>query len=399
MEKRRFCQDPLTIVLTVVIVFLFSLFVNSNGANAQKTLKIGGAFELTGDASGMGFPESEGIKLAVAEIHEKGGIKIGGETYKLDLLLYDTRANPSEAVGIAEKLITREKVKVIFGGAASVSGMAVQELTQPAKVIQIGVGWTAIQKLLGKPGKEYLFKASPYEGGERGTAAHFIPFVVQKYNLKSVAIMMPATESGRVYVECEKKFFDELKVKVETVEFYNPKLTDFYPQLSKIKPLNPDALGVGYTDDGVIPILRQAKELGIKSRLIGLGAGMSEKAAYAMGADKPIEGYIWISYFPPLSDPKVIDFCNRYTKFFNKKCASDIGFAIWMYETLEHVLWAMQKVGSTTDTNKIASTLKGHKFEGIVTREYNEEGLGISNYWVAEVKSGNVVWSYVPLKK
>ena len=176
-------------------------------------------------------------------------------------------------------------------------------------------------------------------------------------------------------------------------------MTDFYPQLSKIKALNPDALGAGYTDDGVIPILRQAKELGIKSWLIGLGGGMSERAAYATGTDKPIGGYTWISYFPPLSDPKVIDFCSRYEKFFNKKCASDIGFAIYMYETLEHVLWAMQKVGSTTDTDKIAQALKGHKFEGIVTREYDEKGLGMSNYWVAEVKDGKVVWNYVPLKK
>jgi branched-chain amino acid transport system substrate-binding protein len=401
MEKRNFRQGFLNIFLIVLTVLLLSFLVNPNNANAQKVLKIGGVFEMSGPTSSMGYPESEGLKLAVSEINAEGGVKIAGETYKLELLLFDTRANPSEAVGIAEKLITREGVKAIFSGAHSGTNTAMVTYTQPAKVLHLCVGCTAFIKVLGKPGNEYLFKASSYEGGERGTAAHFLPFLVKKNNVKTAVIMVPATEAGRIYSEVDKTFLEDGGVKVLEVILFNPTLKDFYPQLSKVKLANPDMFGVGFTDDEVIPILRQSVEIGIKSKLVGLGAGMSEKAAYVMGEDKPpAEGYTWIAYFPPLTDPKTIDFCGRYQKFYNKKCQSDVGFAIMMYETLEHVLWAMQKVGSTTDTAKIANAIKGHRFDtGLVVKEYDQTGLATTNYWIAEIKNGKIVWDYIPLKK
>jgi branched-chain amino acid transport system substrate-binding protein len=398
--ERRNCVLNIMAVIFFVSLFSFCLTIHPNNVNAEKVLKIGGVFELSGTASTMGFPESEGLKLAVAEINDKGGVTIGGETYKIKLFLFDTRANPSDAVGIVEKLITKEGVKAIFSGAYSASNLAMHEITQPAKVLHLCVGCTAFLKVLGKPGKDCLFKASPFEGGEKGTAAHFLPYLVKKNNIKTAVIMLPSTDAGRMYAEVDKKYLEDAGTKVIDEVFYNPKLRDFYPQLSKVKMKNPDMLGIGFTDYGVIPLLRQSVEMGIKSKLVGLGAGMSEKAAFATGEAKPIEGYTWIAYFPPLDDPKVIDFCKRYERFFNKSCKSDVGFSILMHETLSNVLWAMQKVGNTTDTLKIAEAIKGHRFDkGIVAREYSEKGLVSSNYWVAEVKNGNIVWEYVPLKK
>ena len=384
----------------VSLLLLCTLGVHADGAMAQKVLKIGGVFELSGTAAGMGFPESEGLKLAVAEINDQGGVDIAGEKHKIELLLFDTRGNPSDAVGIAEKLIAREGVKLILSGADSATNMAMQEVTQSAKVLHLCVGCTGFLKVLGAPGKEYLFKASPFEGGEKGTAEHFLPYIVKASNIKTAVIMLPSSESGKMYAEVDEKFLKQAGVSVLDVVFYNPSLRDFYPQLSRIKLKNPDMLGVGFTDDGVIPILRQAVEMGIKSKLVGLGAGMSEKAAYASGGDKPIEGYSWIAYFPPLGDPKVVEFCKRYEKLHRKQCRGDVGFGILMYETLHNVIWAMQKTRTTTDTLKLATALKGNRFaDGIVTREYSDKGLVSSNYWVAEVKNGAVNWKYVPLNK
>ncbi len=369
-------------------------------AAAEKVLKIGGVFELSGPAAAMGFPQSLGVKMAVAEINANGGVKIGGEQYKIELLLFDTRGNPSDAVGIAEKLITHEGVKVLLTGAHSGTNMAMQEVTQGKKILHLCIGCTAFMKILGKPGKELLFKASPFEGGDKGTAAHFLPHVVKANRIKTAVIMLPATESGKVYAEADERFLKESGVNVLETIFFNPKLQDFYPQLSRVKMHNPDMLGVGFTDDSVIPILRQAKEMGVKSRLVGLGAGMSEKAAYAAGGDKPIDGYTWIAYFPPTTDPAVVAFCKRYEKVIGSECKGDVGFSILMYETLRNVVWAMQQVGNTTDTAAIAAKLKGHRFEdGIVAREYGQDGLVSSNYWVAEIKSGAINWQYVPLKK
>ena len=56
-----------------------------------------------------------GAKIAVDEINAKGGV-LG---QPLELVIEDTKSNPTEAASVTEKLIVRDKVPVLMGASSS----------------------------------------------------------------------------------------------------------------------------------------------------------------------------------------------------------------------------------------------------------------------------------------
>jgi len=82
---------------------------------ADKTLDIGLSDSLTGPGAVYGLPQSNAVKMAVDEINAKGGIKAGADSYKLNIISYDDKANPTEGTNVVRKLIDRDSVKYIVG--------------------------------------------------------------------------------------------------------------------------------------------------------------------------------------------------------------------------------------------------------------------------------------------
>ncbi len=92
---------------------------------AEKKLTIGVADALTGGGAVYGLPQANAVRMATEEINAAGGIKVGADTYKLDVIAYDDKANPTEATNAVRKLIDRDGVKYILGFCCSGSTSAV----------------------------------------------------------------------------------------------------------------------------------------------------------------------------------------------------------------------------------------------------------------------------------
>lgn len=56
----------------------------------EKTLDIGVSDALTGGGAVYGLPQTNAVKLAAKEINASGGIKVGEDTYMLNVIAYDT---------------------------------------------------------------------------------------------------------------------------------------------------------------------------------------------------------------------------------------------------------------------------------------------------------------------
>jgi branched-chain amino acid transport system substrate-binding protein len=80
-------------------------------AAAAKTLKIGITFWL---GSAVGLDALHGIELMAEEDNKNGGIDIGGEKYKIDLISYDTEGNQTSEVAAINRLIFEDKVNYII---------------------------------------------------------------------------------------------------------------------------------------------------------------------------------------------------------------------------------------------------------------------------------------------
>ena len=55
---------------------------------------LGAAVSLTGKYSSNGVHTQNGYNMAVDRINSMGGIKVGGKTYKFDIIYYDDESNP-----------------------------------------------------------------------------------------------------------------------------------------------------------------------------------------------------------------------------------------------------------------------------------------------------------------
>lgn len=118
--------------IAYLILFVLSV-LSFSGVYAQETYRIGAAFALSGSIAVYGEGFKKAVDLAVEEINASGGIR--GK--KLEIIYEDNKSNPKDCVTAVRKLITVDKVPVIFGPAASSNFMAAAPVAQENKVVMI----------------------------------------------------------------------------------------------------------------------------------------------------------------------------------------------------------------------------------------------------------------------
>ena len=121
----------------ITAAVLFGLGVAIAGATApakaDDTIKIGAMLPLSGGAfSIVGEDLQRGFKMALDEANAKGGYK----GTKFEMVTGDTQANPTVAVGLAQRLLVRDKVSAIVGLYTSTEDKAVGGI----------VAWKAVSK-------------------------------------------------------------------------------------------------------------------------------------------------------------------------------------------------------------------------------------------------------------
>ena len=73
----------------------------------------------SGSLANTGRYYRDAYNLAVAKINEKGGVRIGGETVKLELVILDNQSDINLSVRQYVQLVARDKVNFLLGPFAS----------------------------------------------------------------------------------------------------------------------------------------------------------------------------------------------------------------------------------------------------------------------------------------
>src|SRR2546428_13118003 len=119
------------------------------------TVVLGAAVSLTGKYSVNGKNTKDGYDLAVKRINEMGGVKVGGKSYKLEVLYYDDESTPARGAQLAERLIGQDGVKFVLGAYSSGLTKAIAPVTEKYKVPHVE-GNGAARELFTQ-GYRYLF--------------------------------------------------------------------------------------------------------------------------------------------------------------------------------------------------------------------------------------------------
>src|SRR6266508_6286371 len=122
---------------------LLAVACKSSGGEAGvqgTTLRFGAALSLTGQLSREGVLTKEGYEYCKKVVNEKGGIKAGGTSYKLNILYQDDRSTPDVAAQLVDQM-NDAGIKFIlgpYGSASTQAASAVVERNQQLMVSTAG---------------------------------------------------------------------------------------------------------------------------------------------------------------------------------------------------------------------------------------------------------------------
>jgi len=184
-------------------VFLTSCFLGLPEAGAQKIVKIGGLMNTSGGAAHIGRTSLNGALLAVEEINGRGGVTVGGEKYKIELINYDDKCVAKDSVSAAERLIRSDKVPLIQGPICSHCCLAVMEITEKEKIPLLTP--IASSMKITSLGYKYIFRTWSNAGIQTETVTRF---AAQDLKLKTAAYIGQNNAWGR-------SSFDEFKARLE----------------------------------------------------------------------------------------------------------------------------------------------------------------------------------------
>lgn len=129
--------------------------LSAGAAQAQDTIKIG---EINSYKAQPAFlePYRRGWEMALDEVNAAGGV-LGK---KLEVIARDDNGNPGDSVRVAEELMARERVALLFGGFLSNTGLALTDYAKQHKVFFLAAE-PLTDKIVWQNGNKYTYRLRP----------------------------------------------------------------------------------------------------------------------------------------------------------------------------------------------------------------------------------------------
>jgi branched-chain amino acid transport system substrate-binding protein len=193
-------------------------------------------------------------------------------------------------------------------------------------------------------------------------------YVANELKAKKVAIADDATAYGEGLANEVEKTLKADKVQIVAREKTNDKATDFKAILTKMKGKNPDVIFYGGMDATGGPMLKQARELGIKA-VFAFGDGACTSEMNKLAGDKAAEGMICSQAGLPTQMAS-----KTFQETFNKKYGEIKQYAPYYYDSANLLIAAMQKADST-DPAKYLPALAKISYDGATGHiEFDDKG-------------------------
>jgi branched-chain amino acid transport system substrate-binding protein len=378
--------------MRIVMTVMLALGLVVPAGAAEKTLNIGVLGPLSGGAANYGVELVRGAEMKADEINKAGGLKIGGDTYKIKLISYDHKGQAADAATAANKLVFQDKVKFIIGNAVGATCNAAQTVTEPQKVVFAFVCWGT--KNLA-PDKPYSFRSllSQWEAAEP-----FYRWVKEKHPaIKRVAIISPNDTSGLDTNTAVVKAIKTVGLELVAEETYERGTKDFYPVLTKMLAQKPDMIDVAASPPAEAALLvKQARELGFKGAK-GWTAGTNPSNLIDVAGKENAEG-VWSPVNVNVESDFVSPAVRKFGVDYKARYKESPGvIAVANFAAFDVITKAMLEAQSV-DADKVLTALTTKPFETVWGKLVigGKDTYGIDRQFlyplvISEVRDGKVV--------
>lgn len=367
--------------ITVVLVFAMA----GGSVAADKPIKVGAFFDLSGPAAFIGTPTKLVATMVVDKINNEGGIN----GRPIELIVGDTEGDPAKAANIAKKFIYKDKVAAIIGPTRTGTGMAVKKIIHGAKIPTfMTVGGDPV--IMGGPKLgpfDWIFK-SPQRSS---VAVKRLYIYLKEKKLNKIALLTASDGFGKDGARWLNKLAPEVGLEIVAHESFGPKDTDMTAQLTKAKNAKPQAIVVWTIGPAGSIVSKNKAQLGIDVPLFqchGLpDPKYIELAGKASEGDAMPSTKLMVPDALPDSDPQKT-VIKEFIGLYKDKYGYDKKFPInthsgYAWDAIMMVANAMKKVGAE------AEALRKAIVYNLSAEDHN--GLGVDSMVVVKVDGGRFV--------
>lgn len=335
--------NPLRLTLAATAVLAASI-----GAARADTIKIG---EINSYKAQPAFlmPYRNGWNLALDEINAAGGVN--GNT--LEVVSRDDNGNPGDTVRVAQELVTREQVKLLFGGYLSNTGLALADYAKQRRIFFLAAE-PLTDKIVWQDGNKYTYRLRPSTYMQ---VAMLVPEAA-KLHKKRWALVYPNYEYGQSAVATFKRL---LKAAQPDVEFVTEQATplgnvDAGAVTQALADAKPDAIFNVLFSADLGKFVREGNTRGLfKDRaVVSLLTGEPDYLD-PLGKEAPVgwivTGYPWYSIDTPENKKFVAAYEAKYHDY--PRLGSVVGYTAMM-----SIANGLRRAGSP-DADKLAAAFKG----------------------------------------
>jgi len=317
-------------------------------AYAQDPIKVGEINHYKRMAAFAG-PYKQGIELALEEINARGGVN----GRPLEFVFRDDQGKPSEAIKIAEELMTREGTVMLTGTILSNVGLAISSLAAEKGYVYLASEPLA-DSITWASGNDYTFRlrSSTY------MQAAMLAEEAAKTGAKRYATIAPNYAYGKDAVAAFKENLLRLQPDAEFVAEQWPALfkIDAGAEVQALERAKPDAIyNVTFGPD-LAKLVREGGDRGLFDGRTVLGLllgepGYLDPLCAEVSVGWIVTGYPWYS----IKDGAGKTFIDAYQARWNDypRLGSIVG-----YMTAQSIAAALTKAGST-ETAAIQAAFKG----------------------------------------
>ena len=341
-------------IRTRLIVASVSMLALTVAAQAQVKLGIGGP--ITGGAAAFGAQLKMGAEQAVEDINAAGGV-LGK---KITTTVGDDVSDPKQGISVANKFVG--------DGVTWVVGHFNSSVSIPASGVYNDNGILQITPASTNPGltdpdpktkesKWNVFRTCGRDDQQGGVAAKFL---LEHEKGKKIAFIHDKKAYGKGLVDETKKALNAGGVKEVLYETINPGEKDYSAIVSKLKAAGADIVYYGgeHTEAGLL--VRQMRDQGMKTILMG-GDGIASEE-YAQIGGPAAEGTLMT--FPP--DPRLNPAAAEVVKKFEAKKFNPETYTLYTYAAVQ-VMKQAADAAKSVDPQAMAKVMhSGMTFKTVV---------------------------------
>jgi branched-chain amino acid transport system substrate-binding protein len=344
----------------------------TGGGGADGTIKIGYVSPATGPLAAFASADAfifEGIKTFLAD-----GLRVGGKSYKVEILSEDSESDPTKAAAKAGKLITEDGIDLMLVGntpdttnpvsdQCEANGVPCISSLAPWQAWFIGRG--------GKPGETTFNWTYHFFWGLEDIIPQFISMWSALDTNKAVGGLFPNDGDGNVWGDTTVGFPPALTGAGFTLTDpgrYENLNQDFTAQIAAFKKAKAEIITGVVIPPDFPTFWKQAKQQGFVPKAASIGkALLFPESIQALGKDGiGLSSEVWWSpnhpYSSSLTGASAKELADAYTASSGAQWTQPIGFAHALFEVAIATLVA----AGSTDKTAVRDAIKTMKIDTIV---------------------------------